>query len=180
VLENALIVSSTRHYFDLCAGAASASVARLSVRQHRAPAQRPVRKPQPFEYRSPRKLLADNLVSRIRGLAALSSASAPLRSAAASASPSAPDDKSLGSLPKGSSWKTVIRALGGNIAIASLKFWSWHVTKSSAMLAEALHTSIDTANQALLLYGLRQADRPADASHPCSSLLPFRAIAAAC
>ena len=34
------------------------------------------------------------------------------------------------------------------------------------MLSEAIHSSVDTSNQVLLLYGRRRAARPADEDHP--------------
>lgn len=34
------------------------------------------------------------------------------------------------------------------------------------MFSEAIHSSVDTGNQALLLYGMRRAERPADLRHP--------------
>ena len=34
------------------------------------------------------------------------------------------------------------------------------------MLSEAIHSSVDTGNQGLLLYGMRRAGRPPDDQHP--------------
>lgn len=59
----------------------------------------------------------------------------------------------------------VIAALLGNGAIAVTKYIAAGFTGSSAMLAEAVHSTVDTGNQILLLVGLHRADRPADRGH---------------
>jgi cation diffusion facilitator family transporter len=60
----------------------------------------------------------------------------------------------------------VIAALSANGLIAVSKFIAAGITGSAAMLSEAVHSVADTANQALLLLGIRRARRPADARHP--------------
>ena len=60
----------------------------------------------------------------------------------------------------------VLAALAGNGAVALVKFGAAFWTGSSAMLSEAIHSSVDTADQALMLYGLARAQRPPDESHP--------------
>ena len=65
----------------------------------------------------------------------------------------------------GGSRNLVLFALAANFVIAVAKFVAAVWTRSSAMLAEAIHSLVDTSSQALLLYGLDRARRPADASH---------------
>jgi cation diffusion facilitator family transporter len=60
----------------------------------------------------------------------------------------------------------IYAALVGNGLIAITKFIASGITGSSAMFSEAIHSVVDTGNQMLMLYGLKRADRPADARHP--------------
>lgn len=53
-----------------------------------------------------------------------------------------------------------------NGGIAAAKFTGYLITGSAAMLAEAVHSVVDTSNQALLLYGQRAATKAPDALHP--------------
>jgi cation diffusion facilitator family transporter len=65
-----------------------------------------------------------------------------------------------------SSVKAIAAAAIANLLIAVLKGAAGLWTGSSAMLVEALHSAIDTGNQALLFVGMRDAARPADTRHP--------------
>ena len=60
----------------------------------------------------------------------------------------------------------IYTAAGANLAIAAAKFVGAFLTGSTAMLAEGAHSLVDTANQILLLFGLKRAKKPADAKHP--------------
>jgi cation diffusion facilitator family transporter len=64
------------------------------------------------------------------------------------------------------STKVIIAALIGNTAISITKFFAAFTTGSSAMLSEGIHSLVDTGNQILLLYGMRQAKKPADEAFP--------------
>lgn len=60
----------------------------------------------------------------------------------------------------------VLGALFANAVIAVLKLGAALITGSSGMMAEALHSIADTANQVFLLLGLRFYKRPASKKHP--------------
>lgn len=60
----------------------------------------------------------------------------------------------------------VLAALGANLAIAAAKAVAFLVTGAASLLAEAIHSVADSANQALLLLGRHRSRRPPSAEHP--------------
>jgi cation diffusion facilitator family transporter len=67
---------------------------------------------------------------------------------------------------KADSVRTILYALGANLAIAVAKTGAAIATGSSAMLAEAIHSYADSGNQGLLLWGMKQAKRPPSPDYP--------------
>jgi cation diffusion facilitator family transporter len=57
-------------------------------------------------------------------------------------------------------------AVAGNLCVALTKFAAAWWTGGSAMLSEAVHSLVDTGNEALLLYGERLAETRPDQQHP--------------
>jgi len=62
--------------------------------------------------------------------------------------------------------RTVIVAVLVNVGIAVAKYVASALTGSAAMTAEAIHSSVDAGNSALLLVGLHRSAKPADERHP--------------
>lgn len=60
----------------------------------------------------------------------------------------------------------IIQSLGINALIALSKGVAAFFTGSGAMLAEAIHSGADCANQILLLIGVKQGQKPADDKYP--------------
>ena len=69
-------------------------------------------------------------------------------------------------MAKADSVRTILYALGANLAIAVAKTGAAIATGSSSMLAEAIHSYADSGNQGLLLWGMKQAKRPPSPEYP--------------
>jgi cation diffusion facilitator family transporter len=62
--------------------------------------------------------------------------------------------------------KAILAAFGANLGIATIKFIAFAITGASSMLAEAVHSVVDSCNQGLLLIGGRTSRRRPDTEHP--------------
>jgi cation diffusion facilitator family transporter len=62
--------------------------------------------------------------------------------------------------------KQIITSLVVNMLIAVSKGVAAAITGSGALLAETIHSLADCGNQGLLLFGVKQARKPPDESHP--------------
>jgi cation diffusion facilitator family transporter len=62
--------------------------------------------------------------------------------------------------------KAIIAALAANLGIAIAKFIGFFFTRSTGMLAEAVHSLADSGNQGLLLLGSKRSKKQATAAHP--------------
>ena len=69
-------------------------------------------------------------------------------------------------MASGSSKKVVYAAIAANVGIAAAKYIAALFTGSSAMLAEAFHSTVDSGNELLLLVGMKRSARPPDRVHP--------------
>lgn len=67
---------------------------------------------------------------------------------------------------EGESKVAVVAAVIGNLTIAIIKFIAAAMTGSSAMIAEGIHSMVDTGNGGLVLLGMRRSQQGADAEHP--------------
>lgn len=56
--------------------------------------------------------------------------------------------------------------MAANLAIAVTKFFVGAITNSTVMIAEGIHSLVDTGDSALMLLGERRSRRPADEAHP--------------
>lgn len=62
--------------------------------------------------------------------------------------------------------KAILAAFCANLGIAVAKFVGFLFTGSGSMLAESVHSVVDTGDQALLMLGGRRARKKADEQHP--------------
>jgi cation diffusion facilitator family transporter len=62
--------------------------------------------------------------------------------------------------------RAIVAALAANLGIAAIKFVAFAITGSASMLAEGVHSLVDSGNQGLLLRGGRSARRAATPQHP--------------
>jgi cation diffusion facilitator family transporter len=60
----------------------------------------------------------------------------------------------------------IYAAILANLGIAAAKFIVAAITGSAAMLAEGIHSAVDTGNEFLLLVGERNSAKPPDKRHP--------------
>ncbi len=72
----------------------------------------------------------------------------------------------MASSTQSSAARAILYAFLANGGIAIAKTWAAWLTGSGSMLAEAIHSYADTANQVLLFVGLKQSVKQADAEHP--------------
>ncbi len=61
---------------------------------------------------------------------------------------------------------SIYSALLANLLIAITKFVAGGITNSASMISEGIHSVVDTANQLLLLYGLKRSRKEPDAVRP--------------
>jgi len=71
-----------------------------------------------------------------------------------------------GASTRTSSQKVIYVAIASNAAIAASKFAAAILTGSSAMMAEGVHSLVDTGNELLLLLGVKRSSIAADEWHP--------------
>ena len=61
---------------------------------------------------------------------------------------------------------TLYTALAANVGISAMKFLAGAFSHSSAMIAEAVHSLVDSVNELLVLYGIRRSNKERDPEHP--------------
>jgi cation diffusion facilitator family transporter len=70
------------------------------------------------------------------------------------------------SASSGNPTRAILYAFLANLGIALTKAVAAYVTGSSSLVAEAIHSAADVANQVLLLVGIKHARKSADSEHP--------------
>lgn len=65
-----------------------------------------------------------------------------------------------------SSLVAVFAAICGNILIGIVKFVAAAISGSSAMVAEGIHSIVDSGDGILVLYGIKASKRKPDIDHP--------------
>jgi len=61
---------------------------------------------------------------------------------------------------------SIYAALISNLLIAAFKFIAGSISNSSAMISEGIHSVVDTLNELLLLWGIKQSNKPRDRKRP--------------
>jgi cation diffusion facilitator family transporter len=61
---------------------------------------------------------------------------------------------------------SIYAALAANVAIATVKFIAGGISGSAAMIAEGVHSLVDSVNELLLLYGIYSSNKERDKYHP--------------
>ena len=69
-------------------------------------------------------------------------------------------------MSSGGGTRAIIAALGANLGIAVIKFVAFAITGATSMLAEGVHSVVDSGNQGLLLVGAKRSRRDEDTAHP--------------
>ncbi|MBQ8634879.1 cation diffusion facilitator family transporter [bacterium] len=62
--------------------------------------------------------------------------------------------------------KAIVKAFLANIGIALVKLACFFISRSSAMLAEAIHSGVDSFNSICLWVGIKRGSKSADSEHP--------------
>jgi cation diffusion facilitator family transporter len=65
-----------------------------------------------------------------------------------------------------SSKRALVGAVTANLAVAVVKFIVGALTNSTVMIAEGIHSLVDSGNSGLMMFGLWRSRRPADDAHP--------------
>lgn len=65
-----------------------------------------------------------------------------------------------------SSTSSILAAIAANIMVGIVKFIAAGISGSSAMVAEGIHSIVDSGNGMLVFLGIRRSKKPADTEHP--------------